>query len=202
MINTFKENDNKSSIDNLLQNKDDYKLLSKVAYKKHQNNIEDAIKNTNYKYDPQLSSQTEKVFYNPISKETVISHAGTNFGSKKWYNDLRSDNAILWGLEKQDKRFKNAQSHLNKVKNKYGDNNIIVTGHSLGGSISEQIARSNPNVNSIAFNRGSGPLQSFRKRPKNLIDISNRNDPIGYFSRSSKGKRKNNSINNKGWHSI
>jgi hypothetical protein len=27
-------------------------------------------------------SQTEKVFYNPISKETVISHAGTYFGSK------------------------------------------------------------------------------------------------------------------------
>ena len=112
------------------------------------------------KYDPELSSQTEKVFYNPISKETVISHTGTNFGSKKWYNDLRSDNAILWGLEKQDKRFKNAQSHLNKVKNKYGDN-ITVTGHSLGGSISEQLARSNPNVNSIAFNRGSGPWIHF-----------------------------------------
>ena len=84
MINNFKDtnNNNKSSIDNILQNKDDYKLLSKVAYKKHQNNIEDAIKNTNYKYDPSLSSQTEKVFYNPISKETVISHTGTNFGSK------------------------------------------------------------------------------------------------------------------------
>ena len=49
MINTYKENDNKSSIDNLLQNKDDYKLLSKVAYKKHQNNIENAIQHTNYK---------------------------------------------------------------------------------------------------------------------------------------------------------
>ena len=93
MINTFKENDNKSSIDNLLQNKDDYKLLSKVAYKKHQNNIENAIQHTNYKYDPELSSHTEKVFYKP-NKEVVIAHAGTNFGSKKWYNDLRSDNAI------------------------------------------------------------------------------------------------------------
>ena len=62
MINTFKENDNKSSIDNILQNKDDYKLLSKVAYKKHQNNIENAIQHTNYKYDPSLSSQTEKYF--------------------------------------------------------------------------------------------------------------------------------------------
>ena len=83
MINTFKENDNKSSIDHLLQNKDDYKLLSKVAYKKHQNNIENAIQHTNYKYDPSLSSHTEKVFYNPNTKETVISHARTNFESKK-----------------------------------------------------------------------------------------------------------------------
>ena len=202
MINNFKDtNNNKSSIDNLLENKDDYKLLSKVAYKKHQNNIEDAIKNTNYKYDPQLSSQTEKVFYNPISKETVISHTGTNFGSKKWYNDLRSDNAILWGLEKQDKRFKNAQSHLNKVKNKYGNDNIIVTGHSLGGSISEQLSRSNQNINSVAFNRFSGPLQGFRKQPQNFIDISNCNDPLSYFSRVS-GIKQNNIINNKGWHSI
>ena len=35
------------------------------------------------------------------------------------------------------------EEHLNKVKNKYGDN-ITVTGHSLGGSKSEQLARSNP----------------------------------------------------------
>ena len=182
MIKNFKENEeHKSQLDHILNHKDDYKTLSKGAYKKLGPNIEKAIEHTNYKYDPSLSSQTEKVFYNPNPKETVISHAGTNFGSKKWYNDLKSDNAILWGLEKQDKRFKNAQSHLDKVKNKYG-NNITITGHSLGGSISEQLARSNPNINSIAFNRGSGPLQQFRKRPKNLIDISNRNDPISYFS--------------------
>ena len=49
MINTFKENDNKSSIDNLLQNKDDYKILAKTAYKKHKNNIENSIQHTNYK---------------------------------------------------------------------------------------------------------------------------------------------------------
>ena len=45
MLNNFKENtDNKkSSIDNMLQNKDDYKSLSRVAYKKHQNKIENAM---------------------------------------------------------------------------------------------------------------------------------------------------------------
>jgi len=202
MIHNFKENDeHKSQFDHILNNKDDYKTLSKVAYKKHQPNIEKAIEHTNFKYDPSLSSQTEKVFHNPHTKETVVSHAGTNFGSRKWYNDLKSDHAILWGLEKQDNRFKNAQSHLDKVKNKYGKN-ITVTGHSLGGSITDHLARSNHDIKGIAFNRGSGPLQSLRKRPKNLIDVSNRNDPISYFARSSKGKRKQNIINNKGWHSI
>ena len=33
MINTFKEDDNESSIDNKLQNKDEYKLFSKVLIK-------------------------------------------------------------------------------------------------------------------------------------------------------------------------
>ena len=94
-----------------------------------------------------------------------------------------------------------AQSHLDKVKNKYG-NNITITGHSLGGSISDHLARANHDIKGIAFNRGSGPLQQFRKRPTHLIAVSNWNDPISYFSRSSKGKRKQNTINNKGWHSI
>ena len=80
MINNFKDtNNNKSSIDNLLQNKDNYKLLSKVAYEKHHNNIENAIQHTNYKYDPELSS--EKVFYKP-NEEVVIANTGTNFKSK------------------------------------------------------------------------------------------------------------------------
>ena len=104
-------------------------------------------------------------------------------------------------MEKQNKRFKQSQEHLNKVKSKYGNDKIIVTGHSLGGSISEQLARCNPNINSVAFNRFSGPLQGFRKRPKNFIDISNCNDPLSNFSRSS-GQKKIYIINNKGWHSI
>ena len=72
---------------------------------------------------------------------------------------------LYYGLERQDKRLKNAQSHVDKVKNKYGNDNVTVTGHLLGASISEQLARSSPNIYnySIAFNRGSGLLQSFQK---------------------------------------
>ena len=98
MLNNFKENNNnKYSINNLLQNKDDYKLLAKTAYKKHQNNIENAIQHTNYKYDPDLSTTTEKVFFNP-DKEVVIAHSGTNFRSKNIFNDLKADASVFFWI--------------------------------------------------------------------------------------------------------
>ena len=108
MINNFKDtNNNKSSIDNLLENKDDYKLLSKVAYKKHQNNIERDIEHTNYKYDPDLSTQLQKVFHNPNTKETVISHSGTNFRDKNIFNDLKADSAIFLDWKNKTKDLNN-----------------------------------------------------------------------------------------------
>ena len=201
MIDNFKEPyNNNNTLENILQNKDYYKLLSKTAYKKHQDIIENDIKYTPYKYDSELSTNTEKVFYKP-DDEIVIAHSGTNFRSKNIFNDLKADASVLFGLENQNERFKNSQNHLNKVKNKYGDKyKYISTGHSLGGSVSSNLAKYDPNIYSIGFNRFSGALQSFRKRPKTYIDISNRNDPLSYFSRS--GSKKNNIINNKGWHSI
>ena len=61
--------------------------MGNVANNKHQNNIEKSIDDTNYKYDPDSRSQTEKVFHNPLTKQTDISHTGTHFGSKNWYNE-------------------------------------------------------------------------------------------------------------------
>ena len=54
-----------------------------LAFKKHENIEQKANEHKSYKRDPDLSSHTVKVFHNPHTKETVASHAGTNFGSKK-----------------------------------------------------------------------------------------------------------------------
>ena len=122
MLNNFKENDNKSVIDNILQNNNDYETLFKVAFKKHQPIIDKAVEHTNFKYDDSWSSHTENVFHNPDTKETIISHTGTNFWSKSWYNDLRSNAAVFMELKKQDKQLKKAQLHLKKLK----INNVIL----------------------------------------------------------------------------
>ena len=64
MIDNFKELSNDNTLHNILQNKDYYKLLSKSAYKKYNDNIENSIKYTPYKYCNDLSTTTKKVFIN------------------------------------------------------------------------------------------------------------------------------------------
>ena len=44
---------------------------------------------------------------------------------------------MLCCIQKKDKKLKNAQPQFNNVKRKHGKDKITVTGHSLGGSISE-----------------------------------------------------------------
>ena len=101
MIDNFKEpyNNNNNTLDNILQNKDYYKLISKTSYKKHQDIIENDIKHTPYKYDSGLSSNTEKVFYKP-NDEIVIEHSGTNFRSKNIFNDLKADASVFFWIRK------------------------------------------------------------------------------------------------------
>ena len=63
-------------------------------------------------YDPELSTQTEKVFYKP--DEVVIAHSGTNFRSPNIFTYLKTDFAVFYGFEKQNKTFIHSQNHLNK----------------------------------------------------------------------------------------
>ena len=67
------------------------------------------------KYDNELRSWTEKVFYKP--NEVVIAHSGTTFKFKIIFNDLEADVSVLFGLINQNKWFKNSKNHLKTVKN-------------------------------------------------------------------------------------
>ena len=57
MVDTFKDTaNNKLTLDHILQNQNNYKILAKSAYKKHASNIENDIKHTSYNYGPILST--------------------------------------------------------------------------------------------------------------------------------------------------
>ena len=87
-------------------------------------NTEKAIRHANFKYDPSLSSHTEKVLHTSSTNETVILHTGTNVGSFKWTNTFK---------------------------------------YSLGGSITDHLARSNHDIKATSFIRGSVYIINFEK---------------------------------------
>jgi hypothetical protein len=73
-----------------------------------------------------------------------------------------------------------------------GDGNVITTtGHSLGGQLSKHVNDSYKGKvhQNIAFSRGSGLLEPFRRKQQNTIDVSNRNDLISLGARLQGGKQ-------------
>ena len=104
--------------------------------------------------------------------------------------DLVSDAAIAFGMEKHDKRFKQADDHFKKVSEKYKDYSIDTTGHSLGGQLSKYVNDKNKGKveKNITFSRGTGLLEPFRKKERNTLDVSNVYDHISIGARFQGGK--------------
>lgn len=114
-----------------------------------------------------------------INKKIYISHRGT--ANKK---DLAADIAIFFGMEKYQPRFQRAQTTVDELKRKYPDYEIIHTGHSLGGSVAQFVAKKG---RSVTFNKGSGLLEPFRLRSKKQTDFTNVFDPVSLTSQFQLG---------------
>ncbi len=99
------------------------------------------IEKQGYIYDKQLSNHNQQVYYNPNDKKLLYNVAGTHNLS-----DVGTDLYLGLGLLKSTNRYKEAKNNLEKAKSKYNPTNTTVTGHSLGGSISQYIANKNDNV--------------------------------------------------------
>lgn len=160
--------------------------FSKYAYESDLNDIQDQIKDTDYVLDTSKSGREQKVFVNPGKKNVVVAYRGTKLADKsKRFKDLVSDLSIMIGLQRFNRRFSQSQSRFNSVYNKYPDYDIETTGHSLGGSLAEYINTNNPDkvTNSIAFSRGTGPMDLIYKKSNTVYDVSNSYDAISAFGR-------------------
>lgn len=172
-----------------------YKKFAKLgsASVKDKEGIGKTLDGSGYNLDDTLSSDEIKVFTNPTTKNVTVSYRGTALDKPSRWKDLKSDWAIATGQEKKDRRFRQAKHHFNDVLTKYGKNGfkINTTGHSLGGQLSKYIndeyrGRVNRNV---AFSRGAGFLEPFRRKQPNTIDVSNKNDIISLGARLQGGKQ-------------
>ncbi len=133
--------------------------------------------NRDYAYDTKLSDLNASIFVNKHTKEVITSYKGTNI---KNLEDLSADISIVIGQEELSERFKHAHEKQQAVFKKYNPKRYkhIVTGHSLGGSISNSLGRQyTDQITEIhAFNPGVG-----------LAEVLNQKKNPNYHSHHIKG---------------
>jgi hypothetical protein len=109
-----------------------------------------AFKNQGYVFDSDLSDINQQIYYNPKEKKLLYSVKGTNPLSLK---DLGTDAYLAMGKLKETNRYKEAEKKLQLAKTRYSPKDVVVAGHSLGGSISQYIAGKNDKV--YTLNKGA-----------------------------------------------
>jgi hypothetical protein len=143
-----------------LQNK--YAIMSDIAY---QNNSEERENVLNQYYpdkhwalDDLLSHDQAVVLKNKKTGEAVVSVRGTDVNSKKRrLNDLIADVGIFFGIDKYSDRNKRIENIVDQAIQKYGKDNIRLTGHSLGGKLAQNAAEKY-NLPAYLYNVGSTPV--------------------------------------------
>jgi hypothetical protein len=85
-----------------------------------------------FKLDKDLSTSSTKVYFNPHTKQAVVTHRGTNT-----FEDVITDIGALFGLESYD-RFGNSMLTQSKAEDKYGAKNVTTLGFSLGGLLAKK----------------------------------------------------------------
>ena len=101
----------------------------KNGYKQTKDNL------NGYELDKSLSNDNYQTYFNPKDKKLLFNINGTH-NAKDWI----TDGYLAAGHLKDTSRYKESHKALRDAKNKYGVQNSIVSGHSLGGTIAGYIA--------------------------------------------------------------
>lgn len=119
--------------------------LAKEAYNIDRKNIGDFI------YQPYQSTKKRAFYFNPKTQEYIISQRGTD---PKDLEDLSNDGLIAGGNLDRSRRYKEEKKFIEFLKRR-GDKNIKLVGHSLGGTLSKELARE-LDLPAVVFSSGEG----------------------------------------------
>lgn len=133
--------------------------------------------------DKHLSGKRVKVLHNHSTGKTFVVHRGTA-STKDW---LKTNLPMAFGYEKGS-RFKHAKRIQKKAEKKYGRENVITEGHSLGGRIAEKVGKKSSQV--ITYNKAATPHSIKHKTAKNQIDIRTKGDLVSKLSELQKNSNK------------
>lgn len=164
-----------------------------------------------YEIDPELSNRNRTLYYNKDTGKAILSFRGTNVKNKA---DLATDALLALGLKDISSRFRNANKYSKRAIQKYGQDNVAFTGHSLGGSQALYVNSKHGNE-THAYNPFVEPKQakanlltkglfSLFKRPvkSNAIIYKTTTDPISIFSSLSNATVKEIKPSSKNGHAL
>jgi hypothetical protein len=159
----------------------DIKELLNASYKS-QKEAQQLLDPYGFKYDPQLSSMTEKVFLDQYGNPIILHR-----GSKRVVDDwLKSNVPLALGLESEAPRFQKSKKLVDTLREKYPGKQITSVGHSLGGSLAEKSGADRI----ITFNKGAGLGDIGRSIPISQTDIKTKYDLPSFLSNYQTGGQK------------
>ena len=151
----------------------------------YSNDLRDLLKNSYKENDKQskslagfdrddsLSGKRAQVYHNTSNNKTVVVHRGTN-GLQDIFTDLKL--ALYPSLYKSSTRYKHAQDIQHQAEKKYGKENIITTGHSLGARLASDVGGKSKEI--ITYNKPIIPEEIFNQTRKNETSIRTKMDPV------------------------
>lgn len=143
---------------------EDYGWFSKGAYEKPETARELAkTVSDDWDVDGDLTDNHTTTYHNAKTKHTVVAYRGT--ADKK---DLLTDSMVFLNMGNRTKRFKESQDHTKKVIDKYGKQNVSLTGHSLGSAIASSVGKKQ-DLPVVGFSKARTLLPSSSgKKEKNI----------------------------------
>ena len=112
---------------------------------------------------PKFTDINNTTFYNYKTGQITLSIRGTDIDNvlgQRTY-DLRTDFQLALGKLRQTERFKDSKNMLDRIISEFPQIQVILTGHSLGGAISDYLSMIYK-LPAILFNTGSSPLSVVR----------------------------------------
>lgn len=149
-------------------------VISESAYIE---NNQDRMAHINQYYPDEyelIRKHTDKAHIAVKHKNTgkyILGIRGTDiedtFGQRK--ADLQTDALVTLGLTKLSNRYKKSDKKLKKMIDEYGKEDLTITGHSLGGTITSDLVHKH-DIEGHSFNRG-GTHATFGKNIKALHPV-------------------------------
>lgn len=156
-----------------------YARLARAAYNREKYSGD--YEGQGYIIDNDLSDNYRTTFYHPQSKKAVVSFRGTKLTNLM---DIATDIAIARGSENKTARFMNSMRLSKAAIEKYGKDNVALTGHSLGGTQAIKIGQKT-GIPAYAFNPGIGPKTGVVQALTKLL-TKHRNTNVNIFHTGTK----------------